>query len=80
MLIEWRSKRLTKPSLLLHPLGIPFAELASQLLPRKPRTEASEWLGCTDHVFEDVDYKLIATVEGGSQEYLAWIAGEVQGE
>ena len=66
MLTEWRAKRLMKPSLLLHPLGMQFGELAGQLLPRKPRAEVSDWLGCTDHVFEDADYKLIATVEGGS--------------
>ena len=66
MLTEWRAKRLTKPSLLLHPLGMQFDELAGCLQPLKSRTDMSDWLGCTDHVFEDADYKLIATVEGGS--------------
>jgi hypothetical protein len=66
MLTEWHARRLTKPSLLLHPLAMHFDELAAQLQPRKPRQATSDWRGCTDYVFEDADYKLIATVEDGS--------------
>lgn len=64
-LVEWWAKRLPKPPLRLHPLGMSFDQLAASLAPLQPRTETSDWAGCIDHVFEDDEYKLIASVESG---------------
>jgi hypothetical protein len=65
MFVEWRAKRLAKPSLRLQSLGISFEQLTADLAPLQARTETSEWVGCVDYVFEDNDYKLIASVESG---------------
>jgi hypothetical protein len=64
-LTEFRAKLLAKPSLLLHPIGVSFGTLASALTHMRTSEEESEWLGCSDHTFENEAYKLIVSVEAG---------------